>query len=72
MLQFFQTVTDALSTAFSFLANIITGFVQLLAMIPQVFVFVGTASAFIPTFMLVFFTASVSISVMLVVIGRKS
>lgn len=72
MLQFFQTVTDALGTAFSFLSNIITGFVQLLAMIPQIFLFAGTASAFIPTFLIAFFTASISISVMLVIIGRKS
>lgn len=71
MLDFFQTITDALSTLFSLISNLVTGLVQFLAMIPQVFVFMGTASAFIPTFMVAFFVASISISVMLVVINRK-
>lgn len=72
MLEFFQKIIDYISLGFGLLLNLVNGLWQFLKMIPQILLFTGSVSAFVPSFAIAFFIAGITASIVLVIIGRKS
>lgn len=72
MLDFFQNIIDYIKIGFGLLLNLVKGLWQFLKMIPQILTFTNTMSAFIPSFLVVFFLAGITTAIVLVIIGRRS
>lgn len=71
MLQFLKNIADAIFTVFQLLINIVTGIIQFFAMLPQFVTYLQTVFAYIPSPLVVFLFLGVSISIVLLIVGRN-
>lgn len=71
MLEFFRMIGDTIVTFAQMVINIVYGLVQFVLMLPKVLTFSAFAASFVPTFLISFFTASIIITVVVVLINRK-
>ncbi len=72
MIEFFEKIIDIFETAFSFLLNLISGLVNMITMLPLGVTFVTYATGFLPSVILSFVLAAISIRVIYLIIGRQS
>ena len=70
MLKALQAIVDAISVAFQFLLNLISGLVHLVTLLPKALLFVTGCSSYLPTFLVTFVLAGVSISLVFMIVGR--
>lgn len=68
MLQFFNSITDSFLSLLRFIGNIVSSVVIFFGFIPRVFTFMTTATSFLPTFLVAFFTLSISLLVVKVIL----
>ena len=71
MLSFLSSILDFFGYIINLVKFIVTGLVQFFMSIPKITAFLTTAPTFVPTFLLVYFTFSVTMTIVLVVINRK-
>lgn len=71
MLEFFSGIADAIYTVFQLLLNMVQGLVQFFLMIPQFLTYLTTVFAYVPSPLVVFLAMGVTISVILLIVGRN-
>ena len=71
MLEFFSGIADAIYTVFQLLLNMVQGLVQFFLMIPQFLTYLTTVFAYVPAPLVIFLTMGVTISVILLIVGRN-
>ncbi len=71
MLEFFSSIADAIFTVFQLLLNMVQGLVQFFLMIPQFLTYLTTVFAYVPAPLVVFLSMGVTISVILLIVGRN-
>lgn len=67
MIDFLQGIVDTFNFILSFLGMLINSFIQFLMMIPNMIIFLTASTAFVPTFLVAFFLASISISIIMAI-----
>ena len=70
MIDALKSILSAITTAFDFLGYLITGLVQLFAMIPSAFAMINYSLGFLPTVLLAFASVAITISIVYLIIGR--
>lgn len=70
MIDALKSILSAITTAFDFLSYLITGLVQLFAMIPSAFTMINYSLGFLPTVLLAFASVAITISIVYLIIGR--
>lgn len=70
MIDALKSILSAITTAFDFLSYLITGLVQLFAMIPNAFTMINYSLGFLPTVLLAFASVAITISIVYLIIGR--
>lgn len=70
MIEFFRSVLNAITTFFDMLSYLVTGLVQLFAMIPSGFAMLTYSIGFLPTVLLAFASVAITISIIYLIIGR--
>lgn len=70
MIDALKSILAAITTAFDFLGYLITGLVQLFAMIPSAFTMINYSLGFLPTVLLAFASVAITISIVYLIIGR--
>lgn len=68
MLDFFMNVTQGLLSIVRFIGNMLASIFAFFSFIPRVFAFMNTATAFLPTFLTVFFVLTLSLLVVKVIL----
>lgn len=71
MIEFFKMIGDAIFTVFQLLLNMVEGLVRFFLMIPQFLSYLTTVFAFVPAPLVVFLSVGVTISVILLIVGRN-
>lgn len=71
-MDFINQLFDYIKVVVNFLINIVNGLFQLVKMIPSIYEFMGTLTAYIPSYALAFFMVSMSLGVVLMIVGRKN
>lgn len=70
MIDALKSILAAITTAFDFLGYLVTGLVQLFAMIPSAFTMINYSLGFLPTVLLAFASVAITISIVYLIIGR--
>jgi hypothetical protein len=70
MIEFFKSILNAITTAFDMLSYLVTGLVQLFAMIPSGFAMLTYSIGFLPTVLLAFASVAITLSIVYLIIGR--
>lgn len=70
MIDALKSILSAITTVFDFLGYLITGLVQLFAMIPSAFTMINYSLGFLPTVLLAFASVAITISIVYLIIGR--
>lgn len=70
MLSFLQGIADFFTSIFTFLKQLIQGFIELVTLIPQGTAFVTSSITVMPTSITIFATAAISICIVFLIIGR--
>lgn len=70
MIEFFKSIFNAITTVFDMLSYLVTGLVQLFAMIPSGFAMLTYSIGFLPTVLLAFASVAITISIIYLIIGR--
>lgn len=70
MIEFFKSILNAVSTLFDLVKYLVTGLVQLFAMIPSAFALLTYSIGFLPTVLLAFAAVAITISIVYLIIGR--
>lgn len=70
MIEFFKSILNAITTVFDILSYLVTGLVQLFAMIPSGFDMITYSIGFLPTVLLAFASVAITISIIYLIIGR--
>lgn len=65
-----KTLVDFVVAVFSLVINLITGIWQMLQMIPSALTMLTYSVAFMPTILIAFATALITISIVFLVVGR--
>lgn len=71
MIEFFKMIGDAIFTVFQLLLNMVEGLVRFFLMIPQFLSYLTTVFAYVPAPLVVFLSVGVTISVILLIVGRN-
>lgn len=72
MLGILQTILETISLVIQFIINAIVGLINFLLMIPTYFTFTISLVDVVPTFATVFFTAGITLTIILFVINRQA
>lgn len=70
MLDFLKAIVDAIIGFTHFVTNLVSGLINALALIPEAFVLLEYSLAFVPSVLLVFAMAGLTICVVFHIIGR--
>lgn len=70
MIEFFKSILNAIITVFDMLSYLVTGLVQLFAMIPSGFAMLTYSIGFLPTVLLAFASVAITISIVYLIVGR--
>lgn len=70
MFEFFEGLVSFFSSIINFLVNFFSGLLQMLKLIPQSLVFITQAIGYMPPFLIVFVTAIVSLSVIMMIVNH--
>lgn len=70
MIEFFKSILNAIITLFDMVSYLVTGLVQLFAMIPSGFALLTYSIGFLPTVLLAFASVAITISIVYLIIGR--
>lgn len=70
MIEFFKSILYAITTLFDMVSYLVTGLVQLFAMIPSGFALLTYSIGFLPTMLLAFASVAITISIVYLIIGR--
>lgn len=70
MIEFFKSILNVITTVFDMLSYLVTGLVQLFAMIPSGFAMLTYSIGFLPTVLLAFASVAITISIIYLIIGR--
>lgn len=70
MIEFFKSILNAITTLFDMVSYLVTGLVQLFAMIPSGFALLIYSIGFLPTVLLAFASVAITISIVYLIIGR--
>lgn len=70
MIEFFKSILNSITTVFDMLSYLVTGLVQLFAMIPSGFAMLTYSIGFLPTVLLAFASVAITISIVYFIIGR--
>lgn len=70
MIDALKSILAAITTVFDFLGFLVTGLVQLFAMIPSAFTMINYSLGFLPTVLLAFASVAITISIVYLIIGR--
>ena len=70
MIEFFKSILNAITTVFDMFSYLVTGLVQLFAMIPSGFAMLTYSIGFLPTVLLAFASVAITISIIYLIIGR--
>ena len=70
MIEFFKSILNAITTVFDMLSYLVSGLVQLFAMIPSGFAMLTYSIGFLPTVLLAFASFAITISIVFLIIGR--
>lgn len=70
MIEFFKSILSAITTLFDMVSYLVTGLVQLFAMIPSGFALLTYSIGFLPTVLLAFASVAITISIVYLIIGR--
>lgn len=70
MAEFLRALLDTIVSLFAFLANIISGSLQLLRLIPQSMQFLTYSLSAVPAVVATIATALISVSVVYLIVGR--
>lgn len=71
MLGLLKAILETITMLVNFLINIIVGLIQFITMIPTYFQFVIGLGDIVPPFATVFFTAGITLTIMLFLINRE-
>ena len=71
LLEFFTSIGNAIYTVFQLLLNMVQGLVQFFLMIPQFLTYLTTVFAYVPAPLVIFRSLGVTISVILLIVGRN-
>lgn len=71
MLGLLKAILETITMLINFLINIIVGLIQFITMIPTYFQFVIGLADIVPPFASVFFTAGITLTIMLFLINRE-
>lgn len=71
MLDFFEQLAEYLYTGFTVIYNLIMSLFRFLQQIPHIMQFFATITTYIPTWCLGFIVFSMSMSIVLLIVGRK-
>jgi len=72
MVAFFNTLSNIFSTIIDFVMMFVNGIVTLIQMLPESASYIKSLFEIIPPFLLPFVLGTVSFSIILLIIGRKS
>ena len=70
MIEFFKSILNAVGTLLDLVKYLVTGLVQLFAMIPSAFSMLTYSIGFLPTVLLGFASVAITISIVYLIIGR--
>lgn len=70
MFSFFDSFVDTISTIINFIINFFTGMVHFIAMMAQSLGYLGEVILYLPPFILVFVTAIISLSIIMMIINH--
>lgn len=70
MIEFFKSILNSITTVFDMLSYLVTGLVQLFAMIPSGFAMITYSIGFLPTVLLAFASVAITLSIVYLIIGR--
>lgn len=70
MIEFFKSILNAITTLFDMFSYLVTGLVQLFAMIPSGFAMLTYSIGFLPTVLLAFASVAITLSIVYLIIGR--
>lgn len=70
MIEFFKSILNSITTLFDLIKYLVTGLVQLFAMIPSAFAMLTYSIGFLPTVLLGFAAVAITISIVYLIIGR--
>lgn len=71
MLDFLSNLADAVFSVFQLLLNIVQGIIHFFAMLPQFTLYLEAVFAYVPSPLFVFLILGVTISVVLLIVGRN-
>lgn len=72
MFKFFDWVVDTVSALIEFLWTLIKGLIQLISLIPTAVNLLTNAIGILPSIMVAFATATITVSVIFILVGRES
>ena len=72
MLEFFQWIVDIISSLFDFVINAVTSILNFFKIIPTVLTFATSAVANLPSVVMTFATITLTVAIVLLVIGRSN
>lgn len=70
MFQFFDGIVNLISTIINFIVNFFSGLVSFLVMVGKSLVFITECIGYMPSFLIVFLTAIVGLSIVLQIINH--
>lgn len=70
MIEFFKSILNAVGTLLDLVKYLVTGLVQLFAMIPSAFSMLTYSIGFLPTVLLGFAAVAITLSIVYLIIGR--
>lgn len=70
MIEFFKSILDFLSMIGQFVTTLVTGLINLLAMIPQAFAMLTYSIGYLPSALLAFAAVAITISIVFLILGR--
>lgn len=70
MIEFFKSAIDFFEMIIHFITYLVTGLVQLLAMIPKAFALLTYSIGYLPSMLLAFAAVAITISIVFLIIGR--
>lgn len=71
MVEFFKMIGTVITTGLNFLWSFVSGIVQFFTLIPQFVAYATEAVAFLPSPLVAFVMMGVSVSVLLMIVGRN-
>lgn len=71
MLEFFKMIGSVITTLLGFLWNLVNGLVQFFALIAEFLTYLTTAVGFLPSPLIAFCMMGISVSILLMIIGRN-